>query len=191
MTSIVLTGVGGQDLQLACDVLGRTAVGAGAMLKICEDRGPVQCGSSLICHVRFSKNSEVFSPTVARGEADVLIAMEIREALRCAAYLEAGGGCAYVNRLLLGPGQPAAVERKLRERLPRCLLLDAEPLAAQADVPRASCAVLLGAAAASLDLPKELWLEAVRESIRPQYVPGSLQAFEMGYAASTSWEAAS
>lgn len=198
MISIILTGVGGQDVQLACDILGRAAVAAGADTKTFEDRGPMQHGGSLVYHVRFGEAGEdVRSPAVSRGGADVLVAFEELEGLRCASYLREGTGRAYINRLQLRPPAvsagcaeyPEDLEEKIRAQIPRCLFLDGQMLAVQAHAPRAVSAVLIGALAVDLPLPGDVWMDAVADSVRPAFQSVSQAAFLLGHAAAKAAEA--
>jgi len=41
--------------------------------------------------------------------------------------------------------------------------------------------VLLGALARRMGIPKEVWLEAVRGTVKPQFVQMNLRAFELGW----------
>ena len=77
--SIVLTGVGGQGVITAANILGKAAVNAKANVYASEIHGMAQRGGSVSCTVRMG---DIFGPLVASGTADAIISMEPLEALR-------------------------------------------------------------------------------------------------------------
>jgi indolepyruvate ferredoxin oxidoreductase beta subunit len=77
--SIILTGVGGQGVITAANILGRAAVNEGIKVYASEVHGMAQRGGSVYSTVRMG---EVSGPLVASGTADALISMEPIEALR-------------------------------------------------------------------------------------------------------------
>ena len=85
---IVIVGVGGQGVVLISDVIGRATVLAGKPVCGSETHGMAQRGGSVINHTRIGCN---FSPMVASGGADVLVALEPAEALRFAHFLSPAG----------------------------------------------------------------------------------------------------
>jgi indolepyruvate ferredoxin oxidoreductase beta subunit len=83
-TNIVLTGVGGQGVITAANILGKAAVAAGVNVFVSEVHGMAQRGGSVNCAVRLGKN--VTGPLVPSGEADVILSTEPVEALRYIHY---------------------------------------------------------------------------------------------------------
>ncbi|MDD1736717.1 MAG: 2-oxoacid:acceptor oxidoreductase family protein, partial [Methanothrix sp.] len=81
---LVIVGVGGQGVILISDVIGRAAVMAGKPVCGAETHGMAQRGGSVINHTRIGCR---FSPMVASGGADVLVALEPAEALRYSHFL--------------------------------------------------------------------------------------------------------
>jgi indolepyruvate ferredoxin oxidoreductase, beta subunit len=77
--SVVLTGVGGQGVITAANILGKAAVNADVKVYASEVHGMAQRGGSVFCTVRMGN---VSGPLVASGTADALISMEPVEALR-------------------------------------------------------------------------------------------------------------
>lgn len=77
--SVVLTGVGGQGVITAANILGKAAVNAKVKVYASEVHGMAQRGGSVFCTVRMG---DVSGPLVASGTADALISMEPVEALR-------------------------------------------------------------------------------------------------------------
>ena len=82
-TSIVLTGVGGQGVITATNILGKAAVNAGVKVYASEVHGMAQRGGSVYCTVRMG---DVSSPLIASGTADVIVSTEPVEALRYIHY---------------------------------------------------------------------------------------------------------
>ena len=82
-TSIVLTGVGGQGVITATNILGKAAVNAGVQVYASEVHGMAQRGGSVYCTVRMG---DVSSPLIASGTADIIVSTEPIEALRYIQY---------------------------------------------------------------------------------------------------------
>jgi indolepyruvate ferredoxin oxidoreductase beta subunit len=82
--SIVLTGVGGQGVITAANLLGKAAVKAKVVVFVSEIHGMAQRGGAVVCSVRMG---EVSSPLLPSGTADVLLSMEPVEALRNICYV--------------------------------------------------------------------------------------------------------
>ena len=80
VTSIAITGVGGQGIILASNVLSKLALKSGYDVKKSEIHGMSQRGGSVISQVRFGE--KVYSPIIADGQADVIMSFEKVEALR-------------------------------------------------------------------------------------------------------------
>jgi indolepyruvate ferredoxin oxidoreductase beta subunit len=86
---LLITGVGGQGVVLASDIIGETALAAGYDVKKTDTLGMSQRGGSVISHVRIAP--KVWSPLINDGEVDLLLALEKLEAARWSHYLRPGG----------------------------------------------------------------------------------------------------
>jgi indolepyruvate ferredoxin oxidoreductase beta subunit len=82
-TSIVLTGVGGQGVITAANILGKAAVRAKTNVYVSEVHGMAQRGGAVNCTVRLGN---VSGPLVASATADVIVSLEPVEALRNIMY---------------------------------------------------------------------------------------------------------
>ena len=51
----------------------------------------------------------------------------------------------------------------------------------QAGSAKAVNGVLIGAMAKKLDLPKEVWIDTIQETVPPKFIDMNLKAFELGY----------
>ncbi len=97
---LLVTGVGGQGIILASDIIGDVAIAAGYDAKKTDTLGMAQRGGSVLSNVRIAP--QVWSPIIKRGEVDLLLALEKLEAARWAHYLRSGG-IAIVNNHALPP----------------------------------------------------------------------------------------
>src|SRR4030042_2609671 len=85
---ILVTGVGGQGVVLASDIIGETALAAGYDVKKTDTLGMAQRGGSVGSHVRLAE--KVWSPLIKEGEADLLLTFEKLEAARWSHFLKPG-----------------------------------------------------------------------------------------------------
>src|SRR4030042_6372644 len=92
----LITGVGGQGVVLASDILGETALAAGYDVKKTDTLGMAQRGGSVVSHVRIAE--KVWSPLIKEGAADILIAFEKLEAARWSYYLSEGSAAIVNNQ---------------------------------------------------------------------------------------------
>ena len=97
---IVITGVGGQGVVLASDMVGETALAAGYDVKKTDTLGMAQRGGSVVSHVRIAR--QVWSPLIKEGEVDIMLGFEKLEAARWGYYLRPGG-IVIVNNQALPP----------------------------------------------------------------------------------------
>jgi indolepyruvate ferredoxin oxidoreductase beta subunit len=81
--NIILTGVGGQGVITAANILGKAALKAGLNVFVSEVHGMAQRGGSVNCTVRIGN---VYGPLVANGTADAIVSTEPIEALRYINY---------------------------------------------------------------------------------------------------------
>ena len=97
---LIISGMGGQGVILASDIVGDVALAAGYDVKKTDTLGMAQRGGSVISHVRIAR--EVWSPLIKEGEVDILVGFEKLEAARWGYYLRPGG-IAIVNNQSLPP----------------------------------------------------------------------------------------
>ena len=184
-TSIMIVGVGGQGTLLASRLLGAAALSQGYDVKVSEVHGMSQRGGSVVTYVRFG--DEIASPIIDMGEADVILAFEQLEAARWLPYLKPGGKI-IVNTQRIDPMPVITGAAQYPEEIMQSLAaqadvqaLDALDMALEAGSAKAVNVILLGALARQLDMPKEVWQQAVRDTVKARFVEMNLKAFEMGY----------
>lgn len=94
--NIYLTGVGGQGIGLISETILRAADHAGHAVKSVDTHGLAQRGGIVVSHIRLG--TDIFSPLVPAGRADLVIALERHEALRATAtQLKPKGVLVYYN----------------------------------------------------------------------------------------------
>jgi indolepyruvate ferredoxin oxidoreductase beta subunit len=82
--NLIISGVGGQGLITLLQVIDETALIENYDIKSSELHGLSQRGGSVLAHIRFGK--KVYSPMVLKGEADLIIGMELTESLRATIF---------------------------------------------------------------------------------------------------------
>ena len=183
--NVVLAGVGGQGILLASEVLARAAMLSGYKVKTNEVHGMAQRGGSVIAQIRYG--SEVYSPLVAVGTADVLAALEKIEALRYAHYLSPDG-IAVVSRdemvpVTVSSGKvkyPENIEELLKKTFTRLAVIDATGEAVKLGIVQAVNIVVMGTVSRHLSLPVESWQESIRVTVKAKHVDMNLRAFDAG-----------
>jgi len=187
-TNIVLTGVGGQGVITAANILGKAAVKAGVNVFVSEVHGMAQRGGSVNCTVRLG---DVYGPLVQAGSADVIVSTEPIEALR---YID------YSNKDTkiitdINPVVPFTVStgdevypdiEKVYNKIKtygKLYKVDAVKLAKKAGALITKNVVMLGALAGSGVLPfdKKILLDTVLENVPKKYKEINKKAFESGY----------
>lgn len=78
---IIISGVGGQGNIFASLVVSQFAMGKGCLVAGSETIGAAQRGGSVVSHIRISDKT-IYAPLISRGQADLLIGMEVIEMLR-------------------------------------------------------------------------------------------------------------
>ena len=98
--NVMIVGVGGQGSLLASKLLGALLVAEGYDVKVSEVHGMSQRGGSVVTYVRFGDS--VYSPVIAKGEADYIISFEKIEAARYVENLRLDGKI-IVNTQMIDP----------------------------------------------------------------------------------------
>ena len=183
---IVLAGVGGQGILSIATILGAAALKENLYIKQAEVHGMSQRGGSVVTYVRYGE--KVYSPLIEDGEADFIVSFEKIEAARWLSCLKPDGKV-IVNTQKIDPMSvvigdceyPEGVLDSVRAAGAAVVELDALPLAVEAGSPKATNVVLIGAMAKNTDIPKEIWLDAVKSCVPAKFLEMNLKAFELGY----------
>ena len=193
MLNVMLTGVGGQGTVLAAKVLAQAAQEKGWHVRTAETIGMAQRGGSVVSHVRMGDDGEeVFSPLIARGTADLIIAFEPAEGARMLPYLAPTGMLVSATTavqpvtaaLSNDPYRGANVIQKLVaafENAPdQLVIVPDEALLKQVGNRKALNTVLLASAIRTECLPLSLndLRDALRVCVKPAFVELNLNAVE-------------
>lgn len=195
MLNIMITGVGGQGTVLAAKLLAQAAETRNWRVRTAETIGMAQRGGSVVSHVRLANQDEprIDAPLIAHGEADLIIAFEPAEAVRCLGNLRPGG--ALVSATSSVQPVTAALSRDaysskpfleyLRQTVPNCLLVDDTALIKQIGSPKALNVALLASAVAISDMgfTVEELRAAMHASVRSQFVALNDRAIDVAVAA--------
>jgi len=186
-TSIVLTGVGGQGVITATNILGKAAVDADMQVYASEVHGMAQRGGSVYCTVRIG---DVSSPLVASGTADAIISTEPVEALR---YIQYANKKTFVVTdsnpvvpftVAVGGETYPAIQDVYDEisSLAQLTVIDAYGIAKKAGAVITKNIVLLGALAATGVLPfkSDVLLDTIVRNVPKKYQSVNTEAFQGG-----------
>ena len=184
----LLCGVGGQGVVLASRLIAYAAMEQGDFVRTTATIGMAQRGGSVVSHVRVGR--EVHSPLIPAKSADVILAFEPGEAVRCLPYLKENGLVITNSRIVkpvtssLSGGNYSGQDmiRYLQERTDNLLVVDGEEICRRAGSPKVLNVALLGAAAKSgaLGITVEEMLNAVRKNVKEKYIALNETALELG-----------
>ena len=183
--NIMIVGVGGQGTLLTSRILGGITLDAGYDVKLSEVHGMAQRGGSVVTFVRYGE--EVAEPIVEEGQADVLIAFEMLEALRYAHFLKPDGAMV-VNEHRIDPitvvtGMAEYPENIIEtlEKEHKVFRVNAMEEALKLGNSKVFNIIVLGVAARHMDFSKEAWLRVIENTVPLKTVELNKQAFLLGY----------
>lgn len=182
---IILCGVGGQGILSIATIIGEAATKAGVNLKQAEVHGMSQRGGDVQSNLRLS-TEPIYSDLIPEGETDLVISMEPMEALRYLPYLAANGTIVTSSKPFVNiPNYPDLDDLNAElDSLPSVEKLDIETVAKDTGNPRGANMVLLGMAAAYLDI---ITPDQLRQAIATVFarkgediVTANVKAFDQG-----------
>ncbi len=185
VTNILIVGVGGQGTLLTSRIIAQVAVQLGYDVKVSEIHGMAQRGGSVVSQVRFGPR--VYSPIIARGEADIILAFEKLEAARWLDYLKPDG-LVIINEERVDPlpvmtgkvKYPEDITEKIKQKVKDTIVANASEIALACGNIRAANVVLVGILAAAMDLPRDEFRSAIETMVPARFLDVNLQAFQQG-----------
>ena len=187
VTNILIVGVGGQGTVLTSRVVAQVAVQLGFDVKVSEIHGMAQRGGSVVSQVRYGK--KVYSPTVKKGDADIILAFEKIEAARWLDYLKPNGMVIINNErvnplpVMSGAVQyPDEIHTKIAQIFANTFIIDASKIAEHCGNIRAANVVLVGFLSAAVGISAEEVEKAIAEIVPQKALQVNLQAFREGCA---------
>ncbi len=192
-TNVLVVGVGGQGVIMVSKILAQLCQTQGFEVKQSEVHGMAKRGGVVFSHVRFG--AKVWSPTIPKGESDILIALEWAEGLRWLEYLRPDRGVLIADTQQIVPpfaclnrkrgaamGYSRETPAEVLGQVASGFALDAARMAAELGNPRVSNSVLLGVLSTALDFPVDDWRAALARFVPSKTVDVNLQAFGQGRA---------
>jgi indolepyruvate ferredoxin oxidoreductase, beta subunit len=183
--NILIVGVGGQGVILASTALSEVAMASGYDVKKNEAHGQSQRGGTVPSHVRYGK--KVYSPIIARGEADTVLAFEELEGLRFAHFLRKQGKMILNKQRIYTPRVSSGLDRypeevvsNLRSEGIDTVEVDALRIAQELGNPLVVSTVLLGVLSRYLEFPPEKWKDVLDGLVPPKHREVNLKAFNRG-----------
>jgi len=189
--NVLIVGVGGQGVIMVSKALASLAQSKGYQVKQSEVHGMAKRGGTVFSHVRFGP--QVWSPTIPKGEADILVALEWAEGLRWLPFLKPDSGIficdtkrivppfACLNRR---PGAPLRYSREtpaeVKAHVAEGYAIDATRMAEELGNERAANVVLIGALSTALDFSAADWEQALAQFVPKKTIAVNLDAFRLG-----------
>ena len=182
--NILLVGVGGQGTILVSKILSTGLMEAGYDVKMSEIHGMAQRGGSVSTQVRYG--SEVFSPIIGIGEADILVSFEEMETLRWLEFLKPDG-VVLINDFKI-PSAPILMGKldypegiiELIEGKAKTKVIKAEEIAEKLGNTKVMNVVLLGALIKSMNLNDIDWEAVIKTQVKEKFIELNIKAFNEG-----------
>jgi len=184
---MLVTGVGGQGVILASDMIGEVALATGYDVKKTDTLGMAQRGGSVISNVRIGQ--KVWSPLIRDAGVDILVAFEKLEAARWVDYLRPGA-VAIVNNYALPPlsvnlgneryPSDEEIAGILRQRAGRVYFINGTESAKKLGNVRTLNMYMLGCASLLLAFDVQMWKDCMSRRIRANVLQINTAAFDLG-----------
>jgi indolepyruvate ferredoxin oxidoreductase beta subunit len=187
VTNIFLSGVGGQGIILASNILAEVFLKAGYDVKKSEVHGMAQRGGDVTTHFRFGK--KVYSPLIKYGEVDFLLSFELLEAARYINWVKPEGRI-IINKQVIPPpavslGQmayPKNVEKTFKKYFKdHVWVVNGLEIARKLGNIQAANVVLVGAFSNFFpEFKDEQWTDAIKELLAAKLHELNIKAFYEG-----------
>ena len=183
--NVLMSGVGGQGVLVASDILILVAMHAGLDAKKSEIHGMAQRGGSVVSQVRYGE--KIYSPLIQTGAADIILAFEKLEAIRYLDYLKKGG-IIIVNDQQITPlsvffsdtPYPKNIEEICKNKTDHIVMVDDVKITEQIGNPRTINSVLLGVLSNFLEFDEQYWMKAISQRVPAKTIELNRKAYEAG-----------
>jgi indolepyruvate ferredoxin oxidoreductase beta subunit len=183
--NILFCGVGGQGILLASEVTAYSLLAAGMDVRKSEVHGMAQRGGSVTAHLRYG--GKVYSPLISPGEADIVVAFEMLEAVRYLPYMHSDSKVIVNTHKIYPPavatGKMAYPENVLNELTSRNIHvkeLDAFEIARGVGEVRAVNIVMVGVLSTYLPVDEQVYVDVMNERIPARFRDVNIRAFQEG-----------
>jgi indolepyruvate ferredoxin oxidoreductase, beta subunit len=184
---VLVTGVGGQGVVLASDIIGETAMQAGFDVKKTDTLGMAQRGGAVVSHVRLAE--KVWSPLIEEGTVDLLLAFEKMEAARWSHYINSGA-VVIINNYEQPPSSVSLgqekyptdedIKKALQRRTNEIYFIDANRAAKELGNVRTLNILMLGCFSVFAPLNVQVWKDSITKRMPENIRDINLKAFEQG-----------
>lgn len=186
MINVLITGVGGQGTVLCSKLIAEAAIRAGFEVRTTETIGMAQRGGSVVSHVRIGER--IYSPLIAKGQADLIIGFEPSEAVRLLPYLKKEGTVVVCQEPVKPIINPEAYQAKemldfLKKEVGYLKILEGDKLCKECGSPKVLNVILLGAAIRTgiLKITREEIQRVIQSQIKREFIETNLKALNKGY----------
>ncbi len=183
--NILFSGVGGQGILLASEIMAYALLAAGYDAKKSEVHGMAQRGGSVTAQLRYG--DKVYSPLIEPGRADIQVAFEMMEAVRYLPYLHKNSTVIVNTQKILPPsvatGQtsyPADVLDHITALGIKVVLVDAFDLAREVGEVRTANVVMVGAVSTFLPMDASVYEGIISARVPAKFRDVNLKAFAAG-----------
>ncbi len=183
--NILFSGVGGQGILLASEIIAYALLAEGYDVKKSEVHGMAQRGGSVTAQLRYG--DKVYSPLIEPGRADIQVAFEMMEAVRYLPYLHQDSIVIVNTQKILPPsvatGQatyPENVLDHITKSGIKVVQVDAFDLAREVGEVRTANVVLVGAVSTFLPMAASVYEEIIAARVPAKFKDVNLKAFAAG-----------
>jgi len=183
--NILFSGVGGQGILLASEIMAYALLAAGYDAKKSEVHGMAQRGGSVTAQLRYG--DKVYSPLIEPGRADIQMAFEMMEAVRYLPYLHKDSTVIVNTQKILPPAvatgkttYPENVLDHITAHGIKVVLVDAFDLAREVGEVRTANVVMVGAVSAFLPMAASVYEEIISARVPAKFRDVNLKAFAAG-----------
>ncbi|MCK9175347.1 MAG: indolepyruvate oxidoreductase subunit beta [Desulforhopalus sp.] len=183
--NILFSGVGGQGILLASEIVAYALLDAGFDAKKSEVHGMAQRGGSVTAELRYGK--KVYSPLIEPGKVDLQMAFEMMEAVRYLPMLHKGSRVIVNTQKLLPPSvangsveYPENILDRLTEKGITVIPVDAFALASEAGEIKTVNVVMVGVLSNFLPMAPSVYEEVINTQVKERFRDVNLKAFALG-----------
>ena len=183
--NVILAGVGGQGILTLAAIIDYAAMLSGLQIKQAEVHGMSQRGGAVQSHLRIS-DKEIYSDLIPMGKADLIISLELMEALRYIPYLADDGiiitATETVKNISDYPEEELIIQQ-IESSGYKHIFIDARETALKAGSAKVENVVMVGLASKFLGIKKEQFQSRLKELFATKggdIIALNLKAFDLG-----------
>ena len=183
--NVILAGVGGQGILTLAAIIDYAAMLSGLKIKQAEVHGMSQRGGAVQSHLRIS-DKEIYSDIIPKGKADLILSLELMEALRYIPYLADDGIIITATETVKNiPDYPEEelIIQQIKNSGFKHIFIDARETALKAGSSKVENVVMVGLASKFLGIEKEQFQNSLKELFANKgdnIIALNLKAFDLG-----------